>query len=370
MNRPPRCPNRSCPNHRAPDGKFFLRHGTYRAKCRSRPIKRYRCKRCGRTFSDQTFRGDRYDKKPHLNKAVLEFICSGVGMREGARRVGLSRRNFTRKARKLARVAEALDANLQTRARRRTLACGGGLGFHIQMDELETYEGCRHSRPVLIANVVEVRSRFQIASEVASIRAKGPMTKRRIEQVERDEERLGPRVDESPAACLRAFGAAARLFPAPVGGRIDTDLRPTYPRYVRDTFRGRPIVHTKTPGSAPRGFGTPLHPINLMEAISRDHLGRIRKKSWLTSKCRKALQLFYGLLRAAKNWTRARFNRDRQSPGQLMGFAPRMLRMTELFRWRQDWGQRSPCPFGDGRRSHLDLHWRGTSPGPKVRVCA
>ncbi|MEL6716451.1 MAG: hypothetical protein AAFP86_21910, partial [Planctomycetota bacterium] len=99
-------------------------------------------------------------------------------------------------------------------------------------------------------------------------------------------------------------------------------------------------------------------------------LGRVRRNSWLTSKRRGYLQLFIDMHRAVKNWVLSRFNRDHESPAQLMGFAPRRLRFEEAFRWRQDWGQRSPCPFGDGRRSHLDLDWSRTTPGPVVRVCA
>lgn len=370
MNRPPRCPYRPCPNHRSPQGKFFTRHGTYQARCRSQPVKRYRCKVCKRTFSDQTFRTDRHDKKPHLNGLVIDLLRSGVGFRQGARVARLSRRNFTRKARKLAHAATQLDANLQTRARRMQLQRSHSLGFHIQMDELESHEDCRYSRPVVVANVIEVASRFQIASQVASIRPKGKMSERRIRQIDLDEARFGRRSDESPQACLRAFKAAAWLFPLNSGGTVDTDKRPTYPGYIRKAFRGRKLLHRTCSGRAPRGFGTMLHPINLMEAIARDHMGRVRRDSWLATKRRRYLQLFFDLHRAVKNWTMPRFNRDRMSPGQLIGFAPRMLRLSELFRWRQDWGQLSPCPFGDGRRSLLDLHSRGVTPGPSVRVCA
>ena len=370
MRRPPRCPNRDCPNHRNPEGKFYVRHGTYRAQCRPQPIRRYRCKACRKTFSDQTFRGDRNDKKPHLNALVLRLLSSGVGFRFGSRMVGLSRRNYTRKARKLARVVSQLDANLQLRARRQTLRSRSIRGVTIQMDELETYEECRYSRPVIIANVIEAETRFQIASEVGSIRAKGKMTKRRVRQIKRDQERFGPRPDESPKACVRAFERAARLFPSPAPAHIQTDMRATYPKYIRAAFPGRAITHTVTPGKAPRGFGTPLHPITLMEAICRAHLGRVRRESWLTSKRRRYLQLFMDTHRAVKNWALSRFNRDLESPGQLLGFAPRKLRFEELFRWRQDWGQRSPCPFGDGRRSMLDLDWTRISPGARIRVCA
>jgi transposase-like protein len=370
MQDPPRCPYQACSQHRDPDENFYRRHGSYRAACRSYLIKRYRCKTCLRTFSDQTFRGDRYDKKPYLNHLVFALITSGVGFRQGSRETGLSRRCYTLKARKLARLAQQLDDNLQVRARRLMEARGYPTAVRLQMDELHSYETCRFSRPVVVANVIERRTRFQIASEVAQIRPSGKMTPRRIRQIKRDEARFGPRLDESPRACIAAFKKAATLFVTSIVTTIRTDERAAYPGFIRKAFGTRRVDHRTTPGSAPRGFGTPLHPINLKEAIDRDHMGRLRRRSWLTSKLREHLQLFADAQRAKRNWAVARFNRDRMSPGQMLGFAPRMLRKSELYKWRQDWGQRSPCPFGDGRRSLLDLHWNQVTKGGQVRVCA
>ena len=351
MYEPPFCPNRACPRFRDPARGFYVRRGTYRAKCRTQPIPRFRCRTCGRGFSRQTFRADYRDHKPGLNLAILSHLCSGVGFRQTALVVGMTRNNLEAKARKLARVAALADRNLQVRARRRAIAGRGRHFVRLQMDELHTYEGCRSTRPVAVANVIESRTRFFIASKVASIRPSGRMTERRKQQIEKDEARFGPRVDESPAACRAAFAAAAELFPGVRMVAVDTDERASYPGYIRGAFPRQAIFHRRTPGSAPRGHGTPLFPINQTEAILRDHLGRVRRQSWLVSKERRWLQLFLDLHRAIRNWTRRRFNFDEETPAQLMGFARRRLTWKELFRWRQDWGQRSPDPFGDGKRT-------------------
>ena len=353
MFEPPFCPNRACPRFRDPAGRFYVRRGTYRAKCRPQPVPRFRCKTCDRWFSRQTFRADYRDHKPGVNLAVLTHLCSGVGFRQTARMVGLTRRNLVHKARKLARVGVAADRNLQVRERRRALLRGGPGAVALQMDEFITYEGCRYSRPVAIASVIEPWSRFFVASEVASIRPSGKMTERRRHQIAKDEARFGRRVDESPRACVDAFSRAARLFPTASVVVVDTDERPGYRGYIRRAFAKRRISHRRTPGSAPRGHGTPLFPINQTEAIARDLLGRIRRESWLVSKERRWLQLFVDLHRAIRNWTRPRFNFDAESPAELLGFAPRRLEWREFFRWRQDWGQRSPDPFGRGNRTLL-----------------
>ena len=370
MRQPPRCPFRDCPNHKRPAPRFYRRHGTYRAKCHKKPIRRFRCKACERTFSEQTFRCSYRDKRPDLNLMTLTFLLLGVGFRSGSRKARLSRRCYVKKARKLARNVALLDRNLQVRARRKHLVDGGPDHICAQMDELHTFEGCKYSRPVIASVLIERETRFAISSEVASILPTGKMTPRRIRQIARDEERFGKRVDESPDACRKSFRALGALFPGRTTFTLETDLRPMYPRYVRETLGERVLSHSRTPGSEPRGFGTPLFPINLFETIARDHMGRLRRQSWLHTKLREWLKLFMDLHRGAKNWATPRFNADRETPAQLLKLAPRALSDEELIGFRQDWGQYSPCPFGNGSRSMLDLHWDGVTKGPEMRVCA
>ena len=42
---------------------------------------------------------------------------------------------------------------------------------------------------------------------------------------------------------------------------------------------------------------------------------------------------------------RRRFNHDRESPAQLLGYVDRRMKSTELLTWRQDWGERSIHPL-------------------------
>ena len=101
-------------------------------------------------------------------------------------------------------------------------------------------------------------------------------------------------------------------------------------------------------------MGTPLFPINLTEAVMRDHAGRVRRDSWLVSKRRTYLNQHLAFYVAWKNWVLTRFNRDDHAPGVLAGMAPRSLSVTELLSWRQAWGRRSPCPFGNGNSVMAD----------------
>ncbi|MGH0034999.1 MAG: hypothetical protein ACQGVK_08215, partial [Myxococcota bacterium] len=52
---PPHCPNPDCDSHADPGPWRCIRKGFYRNQSARRPIQRYRCSRCGRSFSSQTF---------------------------------------------------------------------------------------------------------------------------------------------------------------------------------------------------------------------------------------------------------------------------------------------------------------------------
>ncbi|MCA3008132.1 MAG: hypothetical protein INH34_07180, partial [Phycisphaerales bacterium] len=61
---PPFCPNPECSQHARPEGRFFLRYGTFVAACHPDPVQRFRCRTCRITFSTQTFRQDYRDRRP------------------------------------------------------------------------------------------------------------------------------------------------------------------------------------------------------------------------------------------------------------------------------------------------------------------
>lgn len=348
MYTPPRCPHPSCPRHAAPTPDFFIRRGSYKPRCRSHSVPRFQCKTCERGFSRQTFRVDYRDHKPHLNTEVVRLLCSGVGLRQTARLVGLSARNTELKFRKLARQVGWLDRNLKGRAPLELPSTASGETLELHFDEFETYETRRNTRPLSIAVMIESRTRLMVAAVAAPIRPRGTMTEQRKEAIAAEDERFGPRVDRSRVACKLAFRRAARLLPGDSAVLLRTDEKSSYPTHAAEAFGERLLAHETTAGSETRDARNPLFPINHTEAMLRDLVGRVRRDSWLVSKAREFLNLHLGLYSAWRNWVRPRFNRDRRSPGELAGLTQRRLRPAELVGWRQDWGRLSPCPFGCG----------------------
>ncbi len=114
-------------------------------------------------------------------------------------------------------------------------------------------------------------------------------------------------------------------------------------------------MHRRTNSRLARGTWNPLFPINHTEAMARDLTGRLRRDSWLASKVGWCLDLHLQLHMALRNYWRRRFNRDKESPAQMLGFVPRRMTAPQLLSWRQDWGQRSLHPLG--RRTQSVAEW-------------
>ena len=337
----PRCPYHSCSQHRAPKQGFCVRFGSYKPRCRAHRVPRFRCKSCKRTFSRQTFRADYRDHRPHLNARLFELVTSGIGIRQSARTLKLSLRCTELKLRKLARHARRLNLNLRG-------PLESGASFHL--DELETYEVERNTRPLSVPLLIESECRYIVWAESAPIRPRGRMTEKRRRRIERAEKRHGARKDRSRRALRRTLARAAELVQDLPRVSLFTDEKSSYPGLAAEAFGKERCVHHRTNSRIVRDERNPLFPINHEEAVLRDLLGRCRRDSWLVSKKRRFLDLALHLHMAYRNLVRRRFNGDAFSPAQRLGFVSRRLRVGEVLGWRQDWGARSLHPLSAGAR--------------------
>lgn len=338
---PPFCPSPKCSQHAHPEGRFFLRHGTFVAACHPEPVQRFRCRVCRITFSTQTFRQDYRDRRPGLNQPVFELLASGIGFRQIGRLHRISVSAVQRKALKIGVQQHFLHENLSHCL---------PVGSVFVLDEEETFE-TSSIRRVGVAMVVEQESWFIVATATGSLRRLAkPGTARRRWQ-EREEQCHGKRPDES-SQCVRSVLAALRQK---VGDRaivLHTDQKSSYGRIAEEIF-GHLVRHERTSGKAPRTPWNPLFPINSMQAISRDLVGALRRQSWLHAKKASKLPARLAIFVAIKNYQRKRFTRDKEdkSPAVHLNLIPRSLTTSELQRWRQDFGLHSIHPIsGDGRR--------------------
>jgi len=338
--KPLHCPYRECLNFTAPAPSFYVHFGSYKPKCRAKPVPRFFCKLCNRTFSRQTFRADYRDHKPHLNAPLFLSIVSGVGLRQSSRNLSLSRRCLELKFRKLSRHLRRFNLNL-----RRPLTTAD---TRLQFDELETYETRRNTRPLSVPILIERESRYVIWSESAPIRPRGKMSEKRKAAIEAENQAFGPRKDLSGRSVGRTLARGAALVRELPKVVLESDEKSTYPVHARRCFGANRLEHRTTNSTLARMTWNPLFPINHTEAMVRDLLGRLRRDSWLVSKKRRYLDLGLQMWMAYRNYVRRRFNDDDESPAELLGFAPRRMTPHEVLSWRQDWGSESIHPLSRG----------------------
>ena len=333
---PPRCPYRLCSQHLEPSPRFFSYHGSYHPKCRPQPVPRFLCRMCLRTFSRQTFRMDYRDHRPDLNAKLFQSLASGLGLRQSSRNLRLSLRCTELKFRKLARHVRRLNLNLR-----------GPLpeNSSFQLDEIETYESRRNTRPLSVPILIEKKTRFIVWAESAMIRPRGKMTPARQRAMLEDELRFGRRRDQSRWRLRRAFRRGADLVRNLSRVLLETDKKTAYVGLAIEAFGRARLEHQCTSSKLARTIANPLFPINHTEAMARDLAGRLRRESWLVSKKRRYLDLGLQVLLAYRNLVRKRFNFDQQSPAAMLKFVPRRLTETEVLSWRQDWAERSIHPL-------------------------
>jgi len=279
---------------------------------------------------------DYRDHRPDLNARLYRLLASGVGLRQCSRLLRLSLRCTEMKFRKLARHLRRLDLNL-----RGPLPSSSSLQF----DELETYEGRRNTRPLSVPILIEKETRYVLWAEAAPIRPHGKMSEARKRAILQDELRYGPRKDLSARSVERTLRRGVELTKELSKVELQTDEKSTYPGVARRLFGKKRLVHLRTNSKLARTIWNPLFPINHTEAMARDLMGRLRRESWLVTKKRRYLDLGLALWASWRNYVRRRFNRDEESPAQMLGFVDRRLSESQLLSWRQDWGGRSVHPL-------------------------
>jgi hypothetical protein len=354
MFEPPRCPFVPCVAHLDPasvGGRFYNHNGSYHPKCRAWPVPRFKCRACKRGFSRQTFRMDYCDNKPYLNSALFKLLASGMGLRQSGRILPLSRRCTELKARKLSRHLGRVGRNLTDHFPE---------GSRFMLDEMETFEGHRAVLPVTVPVLIESRSMYVVATDVAPINPAGKMTDERREAIRREEERSGKkRENRSVGALCRVFRRMRVFVPASGTFSFFSDKKQMYSKLLRSFF-GSGVPHTQISSKRRRDQTNPLRHINLTNAMARDLNGRLRRESWLVSKARRFLRLQLYVFAAYRNFIRRRINREEPTPAQLLGFVPGPAGFDDLLTWRQDWKWLSVHPMARRQESIAEVRGRAS----------
>ena len=159
--------NKICLN---PDCAFpfnIIRDGYFRRKEDSKLVQRFRCKTCGKRFSNATFTETYYQKKRRINYRFLEFYSGGLSIARSARILKVNAKTIERRVSFLGKKC----ARLNQKARERIKNI-----HNVVMDDLITKENSK-LKPLSISIAVDEDTRRILGVEVSRIPAFGHLSK-------------------------------------------------------------------------------------------------------------------------------------------------------------------------------------------------
>ena len=336
---PPFCPNPTCAS-RARKGSFrYRRMGSYRRICDGRDVQRFQCHTCKRSFSTQTFRLDYRYKLPHHDGLIFRALVSKVTHRQTARMLGIDRKSVERRLRRWGPVMKELHETALA-----AMASRGGMNGTYCLDELETFEQNRRLKPVTVPVLVDANRFFVVATEVATLPARGNLKLRDRKKKRELELVSGKRRNQSNRAVLSCLEAWAKAHSPELTPRLISDKKSSYSRLYMKAFDGRRREHVRVASGKTRSRSNPMFPVNHTLAMTRDQVSRLVRRSWGASKQRARLRDHLWIWVAWRNYVRRLTNGTRGvTPGVAVGAARRMATVPELLRWR--WPKRMPPAF-------------------------
>ena len=255
---------------------MVVRRGGYYRKSDSRHVKRFRCLHCQRSFSEGTFDPRIHQKKRLKNKMIFELFASGVSQRRIARVLRISRHMVARRLIYLAaRAREEMEFDIACRKVR-----------ELEFDEMETSEHSK-CKPISIPIAVEAGTRRILAFEVASMSAKGRLTKKSLKL-------YGKRLEERRHKRRLMF---RRLQPIIYeDATIKSDSNPHYMADVKEFFPNATYIQVPGIRGAVTGQGElkkvkfdPIFSLNHTAAMLRANVSSLIRQTWCTTKRKERL---------------------------------------------------------------------------------
>lgn len=267
------CPNPTCSAHTLEplDDAWFCRHGFHSTKAFGR-VQRYLCLRCGKSFSDQTFRLSYWLKKPTDFEALGKEINSSSSGNYVARHHHLSADSLRIRQDRLARNALFLQC-LFTKSVKITEA--------LAADGLETFV-CNQFFPVNLNILIGKDSEFLYTFNESHSRRKGRMTEKQRARFETIYE--GKSFTDSRISVM--FGKLIEYLSTQETAEVmslDTDESPHYQRVIEQWNQSddrQPVIeHHLTSSTAPRTRSNPLHAVNYFDRLLRKDVPNHRRET-------------------------------------------------------------------------------------------
>jgi transposase-like protein len=310
--RPPFCPNPRCDSRANPKTWRFHKKGFYRRAQKPHRIQRYRCTRCHRYFSSQTFSTGYWLRHPDLLDPVFHRLVACSGMRQIAREHRVSHSTVRRLSDRLGRHCLLFLEHMRPRS------CPQE---PLVLDGFRSFEHSQYWPMDL--NLVVGESLYVYGFNDAELRRSGTM--RPAQEVKRALlERRHGRPD--PQATQKQVEELLRRVVPPKGCVIlRSDEHQAYPRAIR-RLADREIVHEQTSSKEARTTRNPLFAVNLSDLLIRHSSANHKRETIAFSKRRQSALYRLAIWVVWRNYMKDRSeNRRVGPPAKALGLVRRPL---------------------------------------------
>jgi hypothetical protein len=303
-----------------------VRKGFYLRQAAPRRIPRFRCPRCGRSFSSQTFSPTYWLRRPDLLRPVFHRILACSALRQIAHETGVAHATIQRLVERLGRHCLLFHERLRPReAPQEPLVLDGFRSF--EKGQFWPFD----------LNLLVGPSHYVYGFNAAELRRSGTQTPVQRRQRARLEGRYGrPRPQATREAVEELVG---RIVPPGSGAELWSDEHRAYPRALA-RLANRTIRHATVSSRRSRTPQNPLFAVNLADLLLR-HTGANHKRETIAFSKRRQGALYraaiFAVWRNYVKWSSER--RKSPPPGVAIGVIPRRLTVRDilkarLFPWR------------------------------------
>jgi hypothetical protein len=282
-------------------------------------VKRYICLRCGKSFSEQTFRLSYYLHRHIDFKDLLYRFSACAGIRALARSYQVTDKVIANRIGRLSRQVIGVMAGLRD---------AGGAAEPLAADGFESFIGSQYS-PNNIHHLLGKQSQYVHACDLAHIRRKGRMTekqKRKRKRLEQGEKGFSSELGDSFERICRTIDELAGE-----NGTITlhTDEKKEYRTVLmRNRYLDGKVVHLTTSSQQARTHQNPLWAVNYYDReLRKDQASQVRETTrWSqeANNCMERMYLYAGYHNFFKPF-RIR-QRDTRTHAEVAGFDRHRIR--------------------------------------------
>jgi hypothetical protein len=286
-------------------------------------IQRYRCSRCRRSFSTQTFSPTYWLRRPELLPILLLRLVACSGYRQIARELAVSPTTVLGQTARLGRHCLLFHERLRPKP---------GPEEPLAVDGFESFEFSQYT-PVQFHLAVGAASHFVYGFTDSELRRKGRMTEVQRERRGVLEATFG-RPD--PRSIEREMAALLAITVPPGDGivALRSDEHRAYPRAL-ERLPGRTFAHAVTSSRVPRTPHNPLFPVNLADLLIRHSSANHKRETIAFSKRRQSAAERLWIWAVWRNAMKSFSERRRDAtPAERLGLLPRKLTVDDVLRER------------------------------------